>query len=258
MMRRRPRLVGLLWHWHRRLGVLAAFFVLVLSTTGIVLNHSSEWGLDRSFVDWPWLSRAYGDDATDLPAFQLGEHWISRAANGRVYLDAVDVARCSGKLVGAVESGDLLFAACAEELLLISGSGELVESITASTGLPVPLQSVGLIDSQVALQVGGIWWLADLDQMDFSHRAPAGGAVVRQLVPDRLPEDIRNRIPVPDQWLSWERLLLDLHSGRVFGRIGVFWVDAVAVLVGSLAISGTAMWWLHRRRKQGRSGHSGD
>ena len=52
-MPRRPRLVGLLWHWHRRLGVIAAFFVLVLSVSGIVLNHSSELGLDRSFVDSP-------------------------------------------------------------------------------------------------------------------------------------------------------------------------------------------------------------
>ena len=258
MMRRRPRLVGLLWHWHRRLGVLAAFFVVVLSATGIVLNHSSEWGLDRSFVDWPWLSQAYGDQSTDLPAFQLGERWISRAANGSVYLDDVEVASCSGMLVGALQSDDLLYAACAEELLLITGSGELLESVSASTGLPVPLQAVGLIDSRVALQVGGIWWLADLDQMDFSHRAPAGGAVIRQLVPDRLPETIRTKIPVPDQWLSWERLLLDLHSGRVFGRIGVFWVDAVGVLLGSLAMSGTAMWWLHRRRKQRGSVNSGD
>jgi hypothetical protein len=257
-MRRRPQLVGLLWHWHRRLGVLAAFFVVVLAATGIVLNHSAELGLDRSFVDWPWLSRAYGDDSTDLPAFQLGEHWISRAANGRVYLDAIDVAPCSGKLVGALKSGDVLFAGCAEELLLVTSSGELVESINASTGLPVPLQAVGLIGSTIALQANGSWWLADIDEMNFSHRAPAGGTVIRQLVPDRLPDNIRNRIPVPDQWLSWERLLLDLHSGRVFGRIGVFWVDAVGVLVGSLATSGTAMWWLHRRRKQRRSDHGGD
>ncbi len=119
-MRRRPRLVGLLWRWHRRLGVLAAFFVLVLSATGIVLNHTAELGLDRRFVDWPWLSQAYGDDSGNLPAFQLGEHWLTRAANGRVYFDAQEVAPCSGKLVGAVAVGELLYAGCAEELLLIT------------------------------------------------------------------------------------------------------------------------------------------
>ncbi len=147
-MRRRPRPVGLLWRWHRRLGVLAAFFALVLATTGIVLNHSAELELDRRFVDWPWLSQAYGDGSGDLPAFQLGGHWLSRAANGRVYFDAREVAPCSGKLVGAVASGELLYAGCAEELLLLTGGGELIESINASTGLPVPVQAVGLIDSR--------------------------------------------------------------------------------------------------------------
>jgi hypothetical protein len=234
--------------------VLAAFFVLVLSATGIVLNHTAELGLDRRFIDWPWLSKAYGDDSGNLPAFQLGEHWLTRAANGHVYFDAQDVAPCSGKLVGAVAAGDLLYAGCAEELLLITGRGELVESVNASTGLPVPLQAVGLIDSQVVVQAGGTWWLADLELMDFSHRAPAAGAVIRQLVPDRLPDAMRAQIPVPDQWLSWERLLLDLHSGRVVGRVGVLWVDAVGVLLAGLAVSGITMWWLHRRRRLRHSG----
>lgn len=248
-MRRRPRLVGLLWRWHRRLGVLAAFFVLVLSATGILLNHTAELGLDRRFIDWPWLSEAYGDDSGNLPAFQLGEHWLTRAANGRVYFDAQEVAPCRGKLVGAVVSGELLYAGCAEELLLITDSGELVESVNASTGLPVPLQAVGLIESQIVVQAGGTWWLADLDLLDFSHRAPGGGAVIRQLVPDQLPDAMRAKIPVPDQWLSWERLLLDMHSGRLIGRVGVLWVDGVGVLLAGLAVSGITMWWLHRRRR---------
>ena len=82
-MRYRSQLVGILWRWHRRLGIFAAVFVVVLAASGIVLNHSSGLGLDRSFVDWPWLSKAYGDNSADLPAFNLGERWLSRAANGR-------------------------------------------------------------------------------------------------------------------------------------------------------------------------------
>jgi hypothetical protein len=252
-MRRRLRPVGLLWRWHRRLGVLVACFALLLAITGIVLNHSAELELDHRFVDWPWLSQAYGDNSADLPAFPLGEHWLTRAANGRVYFDAREVAPCSGKLVGAVASGELLYAGCAEELLLLSSNGELIESVSASTGLPVPLQAVGLIDSRLVLQAAGTWWLADLDLMDFSHRAPAAGTVIQQLVPDQLPEGIRANIPAPEQWLSWERLLLDVHSGRVFGRIGVLWVDGVGVLLAGLALSGIAMWWLHRRRHRGGS-----
>ena len=247
-MRRRPRLVSVLWRWHRRIGVLAAFFALVLALTGIALNHSDELGLEQRFVDWPWLSRAYGDDSGDLPAIKLGEHWLTRAANGRVYLDAQDVAPCNGPLVGAVSSGELFYAGCAEELLLITRRGELVESIAASTGLPVPLQAVGLLEDQIMLQSAGSWWRADLERMEFGERVPEAGAI-QQLVPDRLPQALRAAIPAPQQWLSWERLLLDVHSGRVFGRLGVLWMDAMGVLLAVLALSGITMWRLHRRRR---------
>jgi hypothetical protein len=223
---------------------------VLLAVTGILLNHSSQLGLDHRFVDWPWLSEAYGDHSQDLPAFQLGAQWLSRATNGRIYLDAQAVAPCEGKLVGAVAAGELLYAGCAGELLLITGDGALVESVSASTGLPTPLQAIGLIGTQLVLQSGGTWWLADLDLMEFASRAPAGGAVISQLVPDRLPENIRVQIPAPDQWLSWERLLLDLHSGRILGRPGVLWIDIVGALLATLATSGVAMWYLHRRRKQ--------
>lgn len=256
MKPRRRQLVGLLWHWHRRIGVLAAFFVVILATTGIVLNHSSQLGLDRSFIDWPWLTRAYGDNSGDLPAFLLGDQWLSRAANGRVYLDGQDVAPCNGNLVGAVASGGLLYAGCAEALLLITETGELVESVSASTGLPVPLQAVGLVDSRIVLQVADTWWLADLDRMEFGERAPRG-AIIGQLAPDQLPEAIHALIPDAQQWLSWERVLLDVHSGRVVGRMGVLWVDVVGVLLTTLASSGIAMWWLHRRRKERRANRGG-
>lgn len=255
-MRRSSRLVGWLWRWHRRLGLLAALFALMLATTGIVLNHSAELGLDRQLVDSPLLRRVYGDNSADLPAYKAGESWVFRAANGRVYLDALEVAPCRGQLVGALLSEGLLYAACAEELLLLTQSGELVESVTASTGLPADLTGAGLVEiepgeTRVAVQSGNSWWLADLDQMDFGESA-AGGSFIRQLAPGQLPATIRNSIPAQQDWLSWERLLLDLHSGRLFGRAGVLAVDVAGLLLAGLALSGVAMWWLHRRRRHKR------
>jgi hypothetical protein len=249
-MRRGARLLGLLWRWHRRLGLVAAVFAVLLAITGIVLNHSPALGLDRRFVSWDWLLQAYGDDSADLPAFQVGDHWLYRAADGRVYLDAVDVAPCNGALVGAVPADGLLLAACAGEILLLSTAGELVESI--STGLPEPLLGLGLLsgqaNEQLALQSAQGWWLADLEQMDFSQRA-AGGAFISQFAPGVLPESVRRQLPAQPQWLNWERVMLDLHSGRIAGRVGVLWVDLVGLLLASLAMSGVAMWWLHRRRR---------
>jgi hypothetical protein len=249
-MPRHPRLMGLLWRWHRRLGVAAAFFALMLALTGIVLNHSSELGLDRQFVDWDWLSRSYGDNSSNLPAYQLGDNWLTRAANGKIYLDAQEIAPCNGSLLGAVADSAYLYAACSEELLIITPQGALLESISSSTGLPTPLQGIGLTDQGIAVRSADTWLVADIEQMVFDQRPP-GGAIIQQFAAGKLPAAIRQALPAPTQWLSWERLLLDLHSGRVLGPAGVYLIDFMGLLIACLATSGIAMWWLHRRRRQG-------
>ncbi|MFT5351416.1 MAG: hypothetical protein ACI9MF_002239 [Gammaproteobacteria bacterium] len=42
--------------------------------------------------------------------------------------------------------------------------------------------------------------------------------------------------------LSLERILLDLHSGRLLGNAGVFIVDLAALFFVFLALSGSWMW----------------
>ena len=46
--------------------------------------------------------------------------------------------------------------------------------------------------------------------------------------------------------ISWERLLLDIHSGRVLGSLGVVLVDLMALLFMLMAASGVWIW--SRRR----------
>ncbi len=43
--------------------------------------------------------------------------------------------------------------------------------------------------------------------------------------------------------LPIERVLLDLHSGRIVGVWGIYLVDLVAVLFIIIAITGIWMWW---------------
>lgn len=248
-MRPGQQLIGLLWRWHRRTGVAICLFVLVLAATGVLLNHSTGLGLDGRFVHWQWLTRHYGDDSGDLRAFPVDGRWLSRAIDGRLYLDSAEVATCHGELVGVALVEPLLLAACEEELVLLTRSGELVESLTASTGLPVPLAGLGLFEGAVALRSSGQWVLADLDSLTFEQRPPAG-SMIPQLTAGKLPADIQQNIPAPARWLTWERVLLDLHSGRILGGAGVWLVDGVGVLLICIAFSGVTMWWFHRRRRQ--------
>lgn len=248
MTRRGQRLVGLLWRWHRRTGVLLFLFVLLLTTTGLALNHSSALGLDKRFVEWNWLSARYGDNSHDLRSFKISGHWVSRTQSGRVFLDAQEVGSCRGDLLGVAERQPLYIVGCAEELLLITSSGQLVESVNASTGLPTPLAGIALVGDKIAVQGVEGWRYVDLDQLQFDQALPSGATIVQQ-GQGELPVNIRSAIPASERWLTWERVLLDLHSGRLLGSAGIWLMDAVAILLACVAFSGVTMWWFHRRRR---------
>jgi len=48
--------------------------------------------------------------------------------------------------------------------------------------------------------------------------------------------------------LPLERVLLDLHSGRFFGYIGVIIIDINGVFLILLSLSGCAIWLKHKLR----------
>ena len=246
-MRRRPRLVGFLWRWHRRLGLFTAVLALLLATTGIALNHSPQWGFDHRFVTMDWVYSLYGEQADELPAYRAGDRWLFRTAEGQLYLDALELAPCRGELVGAQAHNGLIHAACADELLLLLPGGELVESVSQGMGLPAPLTGIGLADKQLVLRTAQGWTLADMDSLVFDQPAQPG-VIIEQGAPGSLPGELQARLPWRNYWLTWERLLLDLHSGRLGGTAGVWLVDIAGLLLCVLGLSGVAMWWLHRRR----------
>ena len=48
------------------------------------------------------------------------------------------------------------------------------------------------------------------------------------------------------QEITWERIVLDLHSGRIAGDIGVLIMDLAALFLGYLALSGAWLYWRRR------------
>ena len=54
------RMQRVLGRLHRWLGLGSIAFVLLLSTTGIVLNHKDDFRLDRMYLSSSWLLDWYG------------------------------------------------------------------------------------------------------------------------------------------------------------------------------------------------------
>lgn len=236
---------------HRTIGAGTAIFVVFLVLSGLALNHSHQLGLDQQPVSSSLLLRWYGPgEPAQLRSFAVDDQWLSFAGS-RLYLNGNDVATLSNG-VGAVASGDWLVAAGSEELILLNRNGGLIER------LPWDQSGAGLIDAighratgALVVRSAGQTWLADAKLLEWKRLEPAPGSAIwssSQAAPAAVQKAILQQYR--GESLSLERLLLDAHSGRIFGPVGVIVYDLLALLLGSLAFSGLVLWWRARRNGQ--------
>lgn len=237
---------------HRSLGAGAAIFVLFMVMSGLAINHSHDFGLDRHHVSQSSLLSWYGfNGPQDIRSFAVGDSWLSFAGS-QLYLNDRHVAIIANG-VGVVRSTEMLIAAGSEELLLLDPDGMLIERLTWHQPGAGPLEAIGIYEGTVvAVRSANQLWLADEQMLDWQLTDNVTTGVVWSspvLPPLELHRDITSQYR--GDGLSMERLLLDFHSGRIFGPVGVLVYDLLALAVGFMAISGLVLWLRGRRNGNG-------
>ena len=238
---------------HRTVGAGAAVFVIFMVLSGLVINHSNQLGLDRKHISQPLLMDWYGVERVgEITSYRLADRWLS-FADARIYIDDVAVSSLSNP-VGAVATESTLVAAGTNELLLLDFNGSLVERIAWSTSDAGSIASIGLTGNyRIVVNSAGRLWLADKQLLTWQ---PADDEVkdVQWASPNPTPVTLQQAISrhYAGGGLSLERVLLDLHSGRIFGSFGILIYDLLALATGFLALSGLALWFRSRRNGKAR------
>jgi hypothetical protein len=239
---------------HRSLGAGAAVFIIFMVLTGLAINHSNGLGLDKNHLSQPTLLSWYGLEGPDkIQSYKLGNNWLSLTGS-HLYFNENAVATLANG-VGAVTSGLMFIAAGSNELLLLDPEGRLVERVpwqSTSAGL---IDSIGLLENDgIAVESNGQIWVTNAELLGW-RQAENTVPTPRWSTPDSAPETLHQAIArhYRGEGLSLERLLLDFHSGRIFGPIGVIIYDLLALAIGVLAISGL-LFWIQGRRNGKRNG----
>lgn len=242
-----------LFGWHRRMGVFVSIFVLLLSITGIALNHTTELGLDHRYL-WNSWSEAFYDVSLPMPtqfALDNGQRVTfmgSSNRRGSYFLNDDLLGECTGPLRGAVRTNTGIVLLCSKQLVWMSSNGELIDTIDEMFGLPPHADRIGLPtegshDSVFVKAADGIFSV-DLNSMTWQDN-PDGSANVSWSsaleTGVRLSDNIQVRRA--EDGIPWERLILDLHAGRFLGSIGPYFMDLVAIIFVCLTVLGVWMWW---------------
>lgn len=234
--------------WHRTLGLFAGLFVFILAVTGILLNHTEDVGLDSRYVQSAWLLDWYGIAPPVSPvSYAVGKHWVSQVGT-RIYYDATEVAADAGQLLGAVILPEMIVVATPVQLILLTHKGEHIETLEGDQGVPAGMRAVGVAGGQLAVRAAQGDYVTDTDLLQWKAQSVADAhwaavAMAPQVVTQRLLAAYRGT------GLTLERVVFDLHSGRIVGAWGRWIMDIAAGILIFLAATGTWMWLKQRRRR---------
>ncbi len=227
---------------HRYVGLLAAVFVLWLAVSGLLLQHAPVLDLHNRFVTNAWLlsfydvrapARVLVFNAGDVPVVQVDE---------RIFLGPERVRAEVSTLQGALSAGHGSFViALTDGLMRVNAQAEVVDRIGALEGLQLPILQLGR-GAHGVLIVRSERGLQQVSE-DFVDVSVYAGRVARfslskplAPVPEALSEAYRDGI------ISVERLIADMHAGRLPGGVATALIDLAALALILLAVSGLYMF----------------
>jgi len=235
---------------HRYTGVSMALFIIYLSLTGVALNHAHEWKLDRVTVHNDWLLDLYGYKS---PHYVVQFNLLSEKlvqADDKLWLNNRILSGSWLTVVGAVQADNIVIIASTEKLSMYTLQGKLIDQLDASLGLPTPIEAISVNNQTVWIKTNTDILSSDLQLLQWQSKSP------NFLLTWSKPKELTSKQKVHvqrlyrHQLLDWESVIQDLHSGRIFGQWGTYFLDMVGILLIVLAFTGIHMWARQSRVKR--------
>jgi len=218
------------------------------------LQHSSRFDLDASFLRaQAWLSWYKIEVPNITKSYAIDNGTISLIADA-LYFNASLISYSVPDIRGLVSLEDSYVAASPERLFIISSAGELIEVLGAVHGVPNQIEALAQgSQNSLLIRTSERVYQADLDNLEFNTLDLVDPQVSWNATA-QVSQDLETRIRnnYGDLLVSWERLILDIHSGRIIGQWGVVLVDVMAIIFLFMAVTGVWIWSRRRPSKQSR------
>lgn len=238
-----------LYVWHRYIGLTAALLVILLSVTGIALNHTEQFRLDHRFVQSTLLLDWYGIEApTSATHYAAGVSSIT-LLDTHLFINDRQMDGENTSLTGSLLLNNMLIVGQHDGLLLLTTDGQLIERLGRNEGVPQDIEQLGTTpEGHFIVATSAGLYNTDTDYMTWTVWS-GDPLTITWSMPSRLADKelVALQTRFRGQILPWERVMLDLHSGRIFGDWGPWLMDIAALLMLFLAGSGVFIWWKRQR-----------
>ncbi len=218
--------------------------VVLLVVTGIPLQFTDTLNLGSRGVESPWLHAHYGVVVPD------------RASVDQGVVQVGDLLLIDGRKVSV--SADMLGAVSMEFGHLVATATELI-MVPAEPGIPVERSALPAPGLALGASTGQNLALRSAEDYFRSDDLGATWRAVPEFATNwRAPQSV----PVAQAWalqygarlVTLERVLVDAHSGRIIGQVGVWIMNAAGFALIGLALTGAIVWLRSRAGREQRRG----
>jgi len=244
----RNRIIRHLREWHRRLGIFAAFFLIFLSVSGIALNHTTLFSLAHQSISSPLLLNHYGIKPPSDVRFYQQKQWL--VTEQLVWLGDKLVFESDEPIISISKFQSYNLLVTTKQIVIFTSEGELVDKIDSSSDLPVPITAFSATSDHIIINTPEGYYQGDSDFFDWQKiNTLVEPSWVTHISVTKDELTFAQRL-FQSQFLNWERVILDAHSGRLFGNLGVLFMDIVAFILILLSISGIYIWLRYAKNKR--------
>ena len=221
-------------------------FIILIAISGLLLNHADALGLSTSNAAGPLIARMYGVKAPPIDvAFEAGNVVFAHAGTG-LYADDHELAANADELLGAVVVDKEIVLATAQSLYICTKDGRLIERLAHD--LPAQLDRVGTDSGRLILAADSRYFEFNLRTTRLNEIDAAAADNIDWSEPVILNEAQATAIGKAafGRSLNWERVIGDLHSGRLLPHVGRYIADLAALCLLYLCFSGLLLWFRRR------------
>ena len=195
---------------HRLLGITLVFFILVLSITGSLLQHAEDFNIRNNYASSYIAKSFYNIKPCEIYSYEFKNKWLS-ICNRNLYFDTTKIASNINKINSILLKKDRYHIQYDNHVIIINS------------------------DSSIE----------DMGHTEESERIFMNINMKKNIITNDKKKIIEDKSI--SKTITYERIVVDLHSGRLFGPFGVTLVDLVTIGIILLSLTGSYTWLRHKK-----------
>lgn len=227
--------------FHRWIGLIASIWLLILASTGFLLQHSHQWQLDKKHISNTAVLNIYGIGEQFI-AFEQDNHQLIQLDHQLIQNNRLTI-KLSENINSAIYQHDNWIITTDTQIIWIDSKGQITQSMDELDGLNLPINKIAQHKQEL------IYISKDKTYNINSESIESSTLTSIQWPQSNTDKDLKQKAIelTSKDYLSYEQFIFDIHAGITAPSL---LNDFAAISLIILSLSGIFLFF--RKRKTNR------